>query len=154
MGTSFLSRTVFLFALLYSAHSLAATDPLIGKWKTMDDRTGHSLADVIISKDQNNLYSAQVTEIRPLPGKEKLSTCQKCTGNLKDQPMIGLTILSGLKRDPEKRNQFIDGKFLDPLSGQQYVSEAHLGQQDKYLQIRGQVAGSSNVRHMTWVKVN
>jgi hypothetical protein len=39
MGTRFLSRTVFITTLLCSTYSLAATDPLIGKWKTMDDRT-------------------------------------------------------------------------------------------------------------------
>lgn len=153
MGTRFLSRTVFITTLLCSSYSMAATDPLIGRWKTMDDRTGHSLADVIISKNQHNIYSAQVIEIRSLSGKDKLTTCHKCTGHLKNQPMIGLTILSGLKKNPEKHNQYIEGKFLDPLSGHHYVSEAHLVQHAKYLQIRAQEAGSSHVRQMTWVKV-
>lgn len=153
MGTRFLSRTVFITTLLCSTYSMAATDPLIGRWKTMDDRTGHSLADVIISKNQHNIYSAQVIEIRSLSGKDKLTTCHKCIGHLKNQPMIGLTILSGLKKNPEKHNQYIEGKFLDPLSGHHYVSEAHLVQHAKYLQIRAQEAGSSHVRQMTWVKV-
>ncbi|AUX85480.1 MULTISPECIES: DUF2147 domain-containing protein [Acinetobacter] len=153
MGIRFLSRTVFITTLLCSTYSLANTDPLIGKWKTVDDRTGHSLADVIISKNQHNVYSAQVIEIRSLSGKEKLTTCQKCTGHLKNQPMIGLTILSGLKKNPEKHNEYIEGKFLDPLSGQHYVSEAHLVQEARYLQVRAQETGSSNVRLMTWIKV-
>jgi hypothetical protein len=113
----------------------------------------HSLADVIISKNQHNIYSAQVVEIRSLSGKDRLTTCQKCTGHLKNHPMIGLTILSGLKQNPEKHDQYIEGKFLDPLSGHHYVSEARLVQQAKYLQIRAQEAGSANVRQMTWVKV-
>jgi hypothetical protein len=30
--------------------SFAQSDPLIGKWKTIDDRTGYSRADVEIQK--------------------------------------------------------------------------------------------------------
>lgn len=153
MGTTFLSRTVLMSTLLCSLHTFAATDPLLGKWKTVDDRTGHSLADVVISKDPQGNYQAQVTEIRAIAGKDKLTTCQKCPGSFKDQPILGLTILSGLKKNPEHRDQYIEGRFLDPISGHLYVSEARLGQQNKYLQIRGQVAGSANVRHMTWIKV-
>jgi hypothetical protein len=39
-----------------SSLSFAESDPLIGKWKTIDDRTGYSRADVEISKKPDGTY--------------------------------------------------------------------------------------------------
>ena len=41
-----------------SGLSFAQSDPLIGKWKTVDDRTGYSRADVEIQKKPMVLMKA------------------------------------------------------------------------------------------------
>lgn len=43
-----------------SSLSFAESDPLIGKWKTIDDRTGYSRADVEIRKKADGTYEVIV----------------------------------------------------------------------------------------------
>ncbi|NNG81257.1 DUF2147 domain-containing protein [Acinetobacter sp. ANC 5378] len=144
-----------LFMLLtgtISFSSFASTDPLIGKWKTIDDRTGYSLSDVIIQKDKNNHYSATIIDVRAVPGAYQNTVCEKCIGANKNKPLIGMTMLSGLTLHPDKNNEFIDGTFLDPVTGQQYPARARLGNHGKHLIIRGSKDGSAVGRNITWVK--
>ena len=144
-----------LFMLLtgtISFSSFASTDPLIGKWKTIDDRTGYSLSDVIIQKDKNNHYSATIIDVRAVPGAYQNTVCEKCIGANKNKPLIGMTMLSGLTLHPDKNNEFIDGTFLDPVTGQQYPARARLGNHGKHLIIRGSKDGSAIGRNITWVK--
>lgn len=144
-----------LFMLLtgtISFSSFASTDPLIGKWKTIDDRTGYSLSDVIIQKDKNNHYSATIIDVRAVPGAYQNTVCEKCSGANKNKPLIGMTMLSGLTLHPDKNNEFIDGTFLDPVTGQQYPARARLGNHGKHLIIRGSKDGSAVGRNITWVK--
>ena len=53
MNTLFFSRLAFISAICCSSLAYAANaDPLLGKWKTLDYRTGFSLSDVVMSKDK------------------------------------------------------------------------------------------------------
>lgn len=144
-----------LFLLLtgtISFSSFASTDPLIGKWKTIDDRTGYSLSDVIIQKDKKNHYSATIIDVRAVPGAYQTTVCEKCSGANKNKPLIGMTTLSGLTLHPDKNNEFIDGTFLDPVTGQQYPARVRLSNNGKHLIIRGSKDGSAVGRNITWVK--
>jgi hypothetical protein len=55
-------------ASMISLSVSANNDPLLGQWKTIDDRTGYSLADVIISKDAKDRYMAKIVNVREVPG--------------------------------------------------------------------------------------
>lgn len=144
---------IFALGLATSAHALAATsDPLVGTWKTIDDRTGYSLSDVIIQKSKNNEYTAKIINIRSVPGAEALTTCIKCKGAEKDQPLVGLTTLTGLTIDPSNAHEFNGGSLLDPKSGQRYNARARLMSNGKHLIIRSSVEGAAVGRNITWVK--
>ena len=54
------------------------TDPLVGKWKTIDDRTGYSRADVEISKKPDGSYEGVIVATRNIPGTEKMVICSNC----------------------------------------------------------------------------
>jgi len=66
----FKSASALLLTLgcCFSLPALAAADPLVGTWKTIDDRTGYSLSDVEISKGKDNHYSAKIINTRAVPG--------------------------------------------------------------------------------------
>ncbi len=72
-------------------------DPWFGKWKTIDDKTGYSLSDVMIEKDKNNSYKAVIVSTREIPGAVKIENCSKCDGVNKNQPIVGMTTLSHLQ---------------------------------------------------------
>lgn len=93
------SCSLFVLSSLCAFSSFAATDPLVGKWKTIDDKTGYSLSDVIIEKDKNNSYKAVIVSTREIPGAVKIENCSKCDGVNKNQPIVGMTTLSHLQLD-------------------------------------------------------
>lgn len=59
---------IFAAASTISLSVSANNDPLLGQWKTIDDRTGYSLTDVIISKDANDRYIAKIVKVREVRG--------------------------------------------------------------------------------------
>lgn len=135
-----------------SAFGFAAVDdPLVGKWKTIDDRTGYSRADVEIRKKADGTYEGIIVETRNIPGSEKMGICSHCPGALKNKPFIGLPFIWDFKatRNPD---EFIDGKVLDPISGKVYKGKAKLNATGKRLTLRGYIGVSVIGRSVTWVK--
>ena len=63
-----------------SSLAFAYEDPLLGKWKTIDDQSGYSRADVEIRKKADGSYEGVIVETRSLPGAEKMGICHKCPG--------------------------------------------------------------------------
>ena len=135
-----------------SGLSFAQSDPLIGKWKTIDDRTGYSRADVEIRKKPDGTYEGIIVETRNVPGAEKMVTCTKCPGTLKNKPFLGLPFIWGFKQDPKNPREFIQGHVLDPIGGKVYKGKARLNANGKRLTLRGYVGVSVIGRSVTWVK--
>ncbi|AYA03537.1 DUF2147 domain-containing protein [Acinetobacter sp. WCHAc010034] len=150
----FKSASALLLTLgcCFSLPALAAADPLVGTWKTIDDRTGYSLSDVEISKGKDNHYSAKIINTRAVPGAAALQSCEKCAGSQKNMPLLGMTLLSGLTADPAKDNEFVGGRLLDPKSGRHYTARARLLSGGKHLVIHGRSGGAAVGRNLTWVK--
>ena len=64
-------RNIIMASLLtsLSTWALAETEDLIiGKWKTIDDRTGYSRADVVVKKNSDGTYTGTIVETRTVPG--------------------------------------------------------------------------------------
>jgi len=139
-------------ASMISLSVSANNDPLLGQWKTIDDRTGYSLADVIISKDAKDRYMAKIVNVREVPRAVPQQNCTQCTGSLKDQPLVGLTMLEGLSSHPENTNEFINGTLLDPISGKLYQTRARLKNNGRHLAIHSRTEGFPVGRNMTWIK--
>lgn len=153
MKNSILFIALTFFGATFSTLSSAATtDPLIGTWKTIDDRTGYSLSDVVIKKNKDQQYTATIVNTRAVPGATEITLCEKCTGTQKNNPLVGLTTLTGLTMHPNNSNEFIGGNLLDPKSGQHYNARARLMSNGKHLIIHSSQQGSTVGRNITWVK--
>lgn len=135
-----------------SSLAFAYEDPLLGKWKTIDDQSGYSRADVEIRKKADGSYEGVIVETRSLPGAEKMGICHKCPGQLKNKPFLGLPFIWDFKADPKKPREYHDGKVLDPISGKVYKGKARLSANGKRLTLRGYVGVSVIGRSVTWVK--
>ncbi|MGB7393036.1 MAG: DUF2147 domain-containing protein [Pricia sp.] len=82
----------FLIALLLLLVSNVVNgQSVFGKWKTIDDRTGKPKAIIDIYKDDKGLMDGKVIEIVE-EGKEDF-ICEKCEGDRKDKPVLGMTII-------------------------------------------------------------
>ncbi|CAM4166615.1 DUF2147 domain-containing protein [Acinetobacter pragensis] len=145
-----------LAGLLLSSISVfsaaAVNDPLVGKWKTIDDRTGYSRADVEIRKKSDGTYEGIIVETRNIPGSEKQIICSHCPGALKDKPFLGLPFIWGFQASASNPNEFVNGKVLDPIGGKIYKGKAKLNATGKRLTLRGYIGVSVIGRSVTWVK--
>ena len=135
-----------LFGLFFMLTSLMYAQSPVGTWKTIDDETKQAKSYVEIFEKDGKLYG-KVTKILT-KGKEN-AKCTDCSGALKNKPILGMQILSGMKKDGKEWN---GGKILDPNSGKEYKAKMSLNGSDK-LDVRGYIGISLVGRTQTWQRV-
>ena len=118
------------------------------QWQTIDDKTGEKKA-VIQLTESGGKVSGKIIKVL---NKEKADAlCTKCPGSLKNKPVEGLQILSGLKADGN--NQWSDGKLVDPESGKTYSGKLTLSDNGQSLKLRGFVGTPVFGRAQTWQRI-
>lgn len=146
MKKAFLTFGTFLLMALFF-QATAQIDQMLGEWKTIDDETKEAKSIVKIYKATNGKYYGKITDLLSKPDDTK---CTECTGKLKDQPIVGMNIVTNMKEDG---NNLSDGKIMDPANGKYYHCSIELDDSDKdKLIVRGSVdswglAGRSQVWH-------
>jgi uncharacterized protein (DUF2147 family) len=140
----------FVFAI---AHAAGATvDSPIGYWKTIDDVTGKPKSIVQIWKTDDHVLMGKVIKIFPKDGSaDQAKVCNECKGDLHNQPIVGMVILSGLKA---KERQWGNGKILDPENGKSYSCAMHTTDNGKKLDVRGFIGLPLLGRSQTWERVD
>lgn len=135
-----------LFGVAVSAHANADTP--VGVWQTIDDHTGQPKALVQISEDSNGQLTGKV--IKGLGASDDPSRrCTQCTDARKDQPILGMTIIDGMKKTGEGWD---DGHILDPENGKVYRCKMHIENGGQKLVVRGYLGISLLGRSQTWVR--
>lgn len=132
------------FFILLSAFIWAQSP--IGVWKTIDDKSGQAKSHITIAENETGELEGIVTKILTQHTDAK---CEKCNGNKKDQPIQGMMILWGMKKDG---NEWSNGKILDPNSGKEYKCLLRMKDNDT-LEVRGYVGISLIGRTQTWQRV-
>jgi uncharacterized protein (DUF2147 family) len=135
-------------AVLATSPAFADTSTPAGLWKNIDDETGKPKALIRIT-DNNGVLSGQIEKLFRDANEDQNPKCDKCEGARKDQPIIGMTILSGLKKDGDEYN---GGEILDPNNGKVYKSKLHLTDGGKKLSVRGYIGMPMLGRSQTWVR--
>lgn len=143
---------VMTAALCFSASTLAGD--ISGTWRTLDEETGKSRADVVMSKQEDGTYSGRISVVRPLEGEEPVMICEKCRGDLKNAPLVGLEIVKGFKRNDKHPNEYSDGQVLDPKNGKVYKGKATLSDDGKELSMRGFIGISLLGRTTVWTRID
>lgn len=137
----------FAAALAASSAALAQVTPS-GVWHTIDDATGKPRGVIEIT-ERDGVYSGKlVKSLVPSEGPPKV--CDKCTDSRKDQPIIGMTLLTGLRKTGD--NEWTGGEILDPESGKLYKCKMSMAEEGKKLNVRGFIGISLIGRTQTWVR--
>jgi uncharacterized protein (DUF2147 family) len=131
-----------LFAFTAVADELSP----VGLWRTYDDRDGQA-ASLVRIEDRGGILEGRVIKILPRPGHPADALCEKCDGARKNQPVTGMTILWGMKRDGD---EYDGGQIMDPDNGKTYRCKMRLSG-DK-LDVRGYLGISLFGRTQTWVR--
>lgn len=128
----------------------AATPDLsspVGLWAPTDDQ-GRPQGLIRIFERDGAFYG----RIEPSsPADDFAARCTRCTGNRKDQPIIGLVIMRHLKL---KDGEYVGGDILNPRSGGIYRCKFHLTDGGRKLLMRGYLGISLLGRSLTWVRVD
>jgi len=126
--------------------TLHFSQSVVGKWKTIDDETGKAISVVEIYERGGKIYGKVHNIIDP---KDRNKICSNCTGEDKDKPIMGLTVIKGLVKDGAEYNS---GKILDPKYGRLYKCFITLESKDK-LKVRGYIGISLFGRTQYWHRI-
>lgn len=140
--------TLTLAAAALASFGAAAQQSPVGVWKTIDDATGKPKALIRITDNKGELRG-KIEKLFREPGEDPNPKCEKCEGALKDQPVLGMTILAGMKQDGDEYN---GGQILDPANGKVYRSKMSLADGGKKLNVRGYIGVPAFGRTQTWVR--
>lgn len=118
---------------------------IFGKWKTIDDLNGKEKGIVEIYEYKGKVYG-KIIEI--FEADKKHLKCDKCHGEDKNKPLLGLNIIKGLTKND---GVYDGGKIVDPKNGKSYHCKITLEGKDK-LNVRGYVGITLFGRSQTWIR--
>lgn len=135
---------ISLFLLITAL--IPSSSTVTGKWKTVDDETGKPISIVEIYEKNGKVYGKVAEVLNPNDRDRK---CVNCTGDDKNKPILGLTVIKGLSKEG---SEYTNGKILDPKSGKLYKCFITLEGNDK-LKVRGYIGVSLIGRTQYWHRV-
>lgn len=130
-------RTPVLLALLMVPLVAQAQQSPLGRWKTVDDATGKPRGVVEIYRASDGRYAGRVVGILDTSNGPN-PVCNKCEGERKGKPILGMTTLWGLT--PSGTGKWSGGHVLDPDNGRIYKSKLELLDGGRKLGMSGCIA--------------
>jgi uncharacterized protein (DUF2147 family) len=142
-------KSITFFALLLGALLTAqASESPVGLWRTIDDKTGKEKSLVRIV-EANGELRATIEKLYREPHEEQNPNCDKCPGDRKNKPVLGMTIMTGLKK---AGSEYDGGEILDPANGKIYRCKMWTAEGGKKLNVRGFIGVSLLGRTQVWVR--
>lgn len=138
-----------VLASLAHAGDVPYDDPT-GRWKTVDDRTGRERSIVRIDAHDGVLTGRVEQSLDP--NDKSHAVCDLCKGSRKDQPIIGMAILTDVRADGDTHH-WSGGEILDPDNGQVYRVKLTLSPDGRNLTVRGFIGISLIGRSQNWVRI-
>ena len=141
--------STFAFAVLVLAVSVAHAASPVGLWRTIDDETGKERSYVRIEEVDGKLQGT-VEKLFTFPGDNPEHLCDKCSGDLKDTPIVGMKILWDMK---EEDGVWKGGQILDPNNGKTYRCKMTVSGDGQQMDVRGYIGISLFGRSQTWFRL-
>jgi uncharacterized protein (DUF2147 family) len=138
-------RILSALLLCIAVTAAHAQNTPVGLWKTIDDNTGKEKSLVRIS-EAAGVVSGRVEKL--LHPSKPNPVCEKCRDDRHGKPIVGLSIIEGLKEHGEVWD---GGKILDPDNGKIYTVRLKPIDGGKQLEVRGYIGPF--FRTQTWTRV-
>ena len=138
-----MKTSIYLFLIFTQ---LSYCQNIIGKWKTIDDNTGKEKSIVEIYEKAGK-YFGKITQLYDVASQNK--KCDKCEGENKNKPIIGLVIIKNMIKDGVV---FSGGTITDPSNGKVYSCKFENIKNDK-ITVRGFIGFSLFGRSQTWIRL-
>lgn len=139
-------RHFLIVALLALAGAAQASSP-VGRWHTIDDKTGE-VKSLVTIEDKSGVLSGRVTQLLR-KGADPAARCDKCSDDRKGQTILGMEIIRGVKKASGDEH-WDGGEILDPEEGKLYRVRLTPLEGGARLQVRGFLGPFW--RNQVWVK--
>jgi uncharacterized protein (DUF2147 family) len=124
-----------------------AADPsAVGLWEQVDEKTGKPESWFKIT-EKNGAYIGNIVKIFFKPGEDENWSCDKCEGDERGKPVLGLALIKGMQRDGLK---YENGTIMDPRDGSVYKARMELSPDGQKLEVRGYLGISLFGRSQMW----
>lgn len=145
-------RTIALAAALSTIATLAAAQATpAGAWKTIDDKTGKERTVIRIT-EAGGVFSG-VIDKRLDPNAKPDDTCDKCSDDRKNKPILGLQLIRNVKQNADDKALWDGGEILDPEDGKTYRVRLKPIDGGTKLEVRGYIGTPMLGRTQTWTRV-
>ena len=135
-----------LTTTIFASQGVFAAITPVGLWKTIDEDTNQAKSYVRISQTNGTLSDKVETILDPA---KQNDICSKCDDELKNQPILGMTIITDVKAQDD--GTWGDGEILDPTNGKTYTLQLTPQDEGKKLEVRGYIGFF--YRNQYWLRV-
>jgi uncharacterized protein (DUF2147 family) len=137
---------IAILALSAAGLACAQATP-VGLWKTIDDETKQEKSYVRIA-ESGDVLAGKVERV--LDPARQDAKCDACSDARKGQPILGMTILEGVRKNAEEP-YWDGGTILDPNKGKTYRVRLTPKDGGRQLEVRGFIGPF--YRNQTWLRV-
>jgi len=134
-----------LVSALVGVGAVRAADSIVGRWKTVDEKSGKVVSEVELYDQGGKVFGKIIGLTEPNNAQGKPKVCTKCEGDDKDKPIVGLVIIKDLSSSGDR---YKGGTIMDPDDGKVYRAE--VWPEDGKLKVRGYLGPF--YRTQTWMK--
>ena len=135
---------------LFAAMAHAQATPA-GLWKTIDDETKKEKSLIRVT-EAGGVFTGKLEKLLD-PSAKPDAVCDLCSDDRKDKPIVGMTLIKGVKQSDSDKGRWDGGEILDPNNGKTYKVRLTPGEGGKTLAVRGYIGAPLLGRTQTWVRV-
>ena len=139
-----------LFAALSHTAVHAQATPA-GLWKSIDDESKKEKSLIRIT-ESGGVFTGKIEKLLD-PSAKADAVCDKCSDERKDKPLVGMTLIKGVKHSESDKERWDGGEILDPNNGKTYKVRLTPGDGGKLLSVRGYIGAPMLGRTQTWIRV-
>ena len=132
---------------LFAAIAHAQATPA-GVWKTVDDETKKEKSLIRIT-ESGGVFTGKLEKLLD-PSAKPDAVCDKCSDERKDKPIVGMTLIKGVKQNADDKAKWDGGEILDPNNGKTYKVRLTPIDGGKALEVRGFIGPF--YRNQTWTR--
>src|ERR1700730_1406946 len=135
-----------VFLVLAMGRFAAAATTAVGLGEKDDVLSGKAEGWIRIT-ERNGVYDGTIVKIFFKPGEDQNPVCDKCEGADRGKPVMGLTLIKGMRRTG---NHYEGGTITDPRDGSVYRALMELSPDGQKLEMRGYLGISLFGRSQIW----